>query len=396
MNIKNKSVFFTDSSNESNFIVHKDTDNVYVNVFIPNTTNDVIPAEYVVQQSKPILSNVNDYEAGIVRMKIPTTSIPLMIFEDNQYFLGFVIGQNDTDLLSAPITLLNEYKSNDYQFSPSNKYIYNYSQFLGCVNKVLYDLWVLATLHDANYQAIIPATLHNARFAPYFEINGTTPYLNFIAPVDENEAVLPSCPFNENGIQLIMSNKLFYFFSGFPSKYYSNGQIAGNTNFRYKLQLYGNKFNNTKEIKEWNNQAAFQACVITQDAPSLNLWHTLTRVFITSSILLEKEYVLVRGSLEGVPKKFEILTDFELPYDSSDKDLRENIYIQPSTIRWMNFKSGGNLDKMDLKIYFQTKDLTVFPLMIPTGFEVTMKMRFRRRINRELKQHTNEKQLVSK
>lgn len=396
MNNKNKSVFFNDDSNDdSNFIVHKDTDNIYLNVFIPNTTNEVIPAEYMVQQSRPILDNMNDYEAGIVRMKIPTVSIPLMIFEDNEYWMSFVIGENDTNLLPPMVvTLLQQYKSNDLLGFPYSHYVYYYSQFLGCVNQILQLLWNQA-IADANYQVIIPANLINQRFAPHFEINGTTSFLNFIAPVDPTNNIVYNCPFHSDGIRLVMSNKLFYFFSGFPSKFYSRGMIAGDTRLRYKLQLDGNKFNNIRIVKQWFAQNEYQACQITQDSGSLHLWNTLTRVFITSSILLEKEYVLIRDE-SSVPKKFEIITDFELPYDSSDKDLRENIYVQPTVVRYMNFKSGGSLDRIDIKIYFQTKDLTVFPLNIPTGFEVTCKLHFRRRLNRNLKQHTKQKQLVNK
>lgn len=388
MSRKNKQSFFGDEDTT----IYKDTDNVYLNVFIPNTGDSPIPAEYFAQQNKPILDNMNDYEAGIVRMKIPTASVPLMIFEDNEYWMGFVIDQNDSHLLGPlPVQLLEEYKSNNLLGAPYNRYIYYYSQFLGCINEVLGGLWDLA-IADVNYQAVIADALYNpantpSRYAPVFKINGTTSYIDFIAPCDPTEAVKESCPFVSDGIQIVMSNKLFYFFSGFPSKYYGSSGIANDTRLTYKLQLYADQYNNTKVIEQYNNKATYDAVVIQQDYPSLFLWNTLSRVFITSSIALEKEYILTRGD-QGQTKKFEILTDFELPDDSSSKGLREYIYVQPTIIRWINFKSSGQLDKMDLKIYFQTKDLDVYQLVIPPSFECTMKMRFRRRQHRNLLQHT--------
>jgi len=396
MSRKNKQSFFGDEETT----IYKDTDNVYLNVFISNTGDHPIPAEYIAQQNKPILDNMNDYEAGIVRMKIPTASVPLMIFEDDQYYMGFVIGQTDAHLLGPlPVILLDEFKSNNLLSSPYNRYIYYYSQFLGCINDTLGRLWDLAIV-DPNYQAVIANNLFAPandpdRYAPVFKINGTSSYIDFIAACDPAEAVKESCPFSYDGIQIVMSNKLFYFFSGFSSKYYGTSGIAGDTRLTYKLQLNADQFNNTKVIEQWNNKATFDAICITQDYPSLFLWNTLSRVFITSSIALEKEYILVKGDL-GSNKKYEILTDFELPDDSSSKGLREYIYVQPTIIRWINFKSSGQLDKMDLKIFFQTKDLDVYPLYIPPSFEATMKMRFRRRQNRNLLQHTIEPSAYTK
>lgn len=399
MSRKNKQSFFGGITDEElDTTVYKDTDNVYLNIFISNTGNQPISAEYSAQQNKPILDNMNDYEAGIVRMKIPTASIPLMIFEDNQYWIGFVIGQNDEHLLGPlPVVLMPEFRPNNSNGSPADHYIYYYSQFLGCINDILRQLWVLAIADSAPpappnpYQAVIPAELQHAYMSPVFKIVDTTSYIDFIAPSfrDNADPAKQSCPFHQNGIQIIMSNKLFYFFSGFPAKYYGITPIAGDVRLNYKLQLYADQFNNTGAVRTWNHIASYNTVKITQDYPSLFLWNTLSRVFITSSIALEKEYILVKGD-QGSSKKFEILTDFELPDDSSSKGLREYIYVQPTIIRWINFKSSGQLDKMDLKIYFQTKDLDIYQLYIPPSFEATAKIRFRRRQNRNLLQHTIE------
>ena len=389
MSRKNKNVFFGGSDDASvDTTVYKDTDNIYLNVFISNTGSEIIPAEYSAQQNKPILDNMNDYEAGIVRMKIPTVSIPLMVFEDDSYYMGFVIG-NDTDLLGPlPVVLMNEFRPNNSTGTPYNHYIYYYSQFLGCINDILRQLWVLA-IANAQYQAVIPAAITLATAVPVFKINDTSSYIDFIAPSDPDNADLAkqSCPFHKDGIQIVMSNKLFYFFSGFAAKFYGLTPIAGDPRLNYKLQLYADQFNNNEIIQKWNNVAIYNAVKITQDYPSLFLWNTLTRVFITSSIALEKEYLIIRGD-QGKNRKYEILTDFELPDDSSSKGLREYIYVQPTIVRWMNFQSSGSLDKFDMKISFQTKNLDIYPVNIPPSFEATAKIRFRRRKNRNLLQHT--------
>jgi hypothetical protein len=126
--------------------------------------------------------------------------------------------------------------------------------------------------------------------------------------------------------------------------------------------------------------------VISQNYPSLGLWQTLSRIVITTTIQLEKESIITRNNQGGTNRQ-EILTDFEIP--QTEGTLRENVYFNAGgSNRWANFKSSGWLDRFDCKIFFQTKDLEIFPLLIPPTFEVSMKLEFKRRKAKELLQYT--------
>ena len=150
------------------------------------------------------------------------------------------------------------YNTRPVNADPNNRNIYYYNQFLDDVNYELLLLWQDA-LADGAYTAdgIIPASLrpqiimHYA--APYFRIarNGNIIELCITSDISVN----PSSAFtlsNPNGINIVMSPKLFYFFSGFSAYDYGTAGIAGNLNLRYKLQLY-QRPTNVFPRSIWNN-----------------------------------------------------------------------------------------------------------------------------------------------
>ena len=47
----------------------------YVNVLINNNSNSDIIAEYNETRTQPILTNMNDFQLGVSRLKIPTISM---------------------------------------------------------------------------------------------------------------------------------------------------------------------------------------------------------------------------------------------------------------------------------------------------------------------------------
>ena len=95
-------------------------------------------------------------------------------------------------------------------------------------------LWQDA-LADANYTApgIIPPNIQNNAYAPYFRIarNGNIIELCITSDISAN----PSSAFtlsNPNGINIVMSPKLFYFFSGFSAYDYGT---RNSRKFKFKI-----------------------------------------------------------------------------------------------------------------------------------------------------------------
>jgi hypothetical protein len=361
----------------------------YLNILLNNNTDEMVVAEYNETQKEPILTNMNDFQLGVIRLKIPTAAIPLLIFEDGAYIINFSLGANSTNPLVAT-TVTYDVPSNNILTYPANRYIFYYSQFLTSINNTMRTLWTQA-IADPAYIALIPALNQNVGDAPYFRFStGDTTLIELVTPAVFT--VNPSTAFLSRaqpaGINILMSKKLFYFFSGFSSQLSTVG-FAGNPLLSYKLQIDPSS-DNSANI----NTAGFEPDGITtcninvQDYPSAFLWQTLTRLIITTTIPLEKEIVITRNN-QGRTERLEVLTDFEIP--QTQKGLREYIYFYPQgELRYSNFKSTGWLDRFDLKVYFQTKDLSIYPVLIPPTFEVSLKIEFKRRVALELLQYSQQ------
>ena len=135
---------------------------------------------------------------------------------------------------------------------------------------------------------------------------------------------------------------------------------------------------------EWNN-TSFYMNVIKQDYPCLFMWQQFTKIIISSSsLLLEKDYVIIRDHDNLI--SVNVIADFEI--QPTTREQRDDIFYQPEgNLKYLNFKSSGKIQKIDIKVMYQTKDLIIHPLILPPNFFVSLKLKFVRRKAWELLQH---------
>ena len=113
-------------------------DYTYLNLQLINTGTTDILATYNETRTRPIVDDMEAYTLSIIRMKVPSSSIPLFVFEDDEYLIGFTLGANNTNLL-GPLTV--QYSTRPVNADPNNRNIYYYNQFLDDVNYELLLLW---------------------------------------------------------------------------------------------------------------------------------------------------------------------------------------------------------------------------------------------------------------
>lgn len=355
----------------------------YFNFLINNGSNDFIEASLDEQRQTPALLKMEDWQIAVVRFKIPSVAVPLLIFEDDAYTVSLSLGNLNTDVLSNNLTYEATNTFNSY---PANRYIFYYKQFLNIINTSLLLIWTTA-LGTPAYNAILTPYGFTAIDVPRFILDEQTNYIYLELPA--NNAINPPSPFfpvEPNGINLLMNSKLFYFFSGFPAFFYGQNGANNNPILNYSLSLNPSQLNSVT-LPDFNPAYEPTRLVnrIRQDYSSLFLWQTLTRLVITTTMPIEQELISVRDR-NGQNLTQTLLTDFEIP--PSDGKLRDYIFFFPQgDIRYQNFSSNGVLSKMNLRIYFQTKDLQIFPLIIPPSFEVSIKLQFKRRKAKTLLQY---------
>lgn len=371
---------------------NKITDHHYVNAIINNGTNDYIKCDFDETSTQPILNNMNDYMACIVRLKIPTAGVPLFIFEKTSYFISFTLGAGDTNLIDPPCEVPYIPTSNEI-IEPYNLAVYYYEQFIAMINACLLTLWQLIfTAPFALTYGVIVTPNFSVLQPPYFFYDKTTLQLQLRLPNNPVPGVpfvsSPFFPANPNGINIVLSGKLKFFLNGFNSLFYGFGTngLNGNPLINYKLLL--NPSANNQLTLPPTNAVITPTFVnaIGQDFQSLTAWQSLSRIFITTNMEMVKEQLMVKGR-NNQPFKLEMLTDFEIPQEGLD----QNDYIHFNAVepRFQNFMATGGLYRFNFRVFFQYKDLSAYELRIPPTFEFSMKMQFRRRWDNELLQHSN-------
>lgn len=350
------------------------TDYSYLNVVINNDGDSPIHAKYDSTRQIPILYDIENYQLAVTRLKIPSALVPLDVFQDDTYHIGFTINGN-ANLLTR--TLTYDTPSNTETQYPMSRYIYYYGQMIDSINNALIDLWLTA-LGDPTYVPLLAGFTNND--APYLRISKSrTGYLELVLPCQP--ASVDSCPFSQAEINIVMNDKLFYYLSGFKS---TNKSVGWGGNSLYTERLLIETRAENLEVQDIYNAGVMKdKAVVQQEFPTLFYFQALTRVFVTTDMPVNQEIIVSRGD-GGRPSSLAVLTDWEI--SQTEQNLRENIIYTPqSEFRYVNFNNSGPLYRLDLKFYFQLRDLSVHPLLIPTGQnEVVAKILFKRRPNSSL------------
>ena len=139
-------------------------DYTYLNLQLINTTTSDIPATYNETRLRPILDDMESYTMSVIRMKVPSSSIPLFEFEDGEYVIGFTLGAGNTNPIPPRVV---GYNSRPVTADPNNRNVFYYNQFLDDVNAELYLLWQDALANPAYaVDGVIPASLRPALVPP--------------------------------------------------------------------------------------------------------------------------------------------------------------------------------------------------------------------------------------
>ncbi len=402
----------------------------YYNIIMNNYSGNVTPtdpngfpntfleAAHIDNRTQPILSNMNDWELRVERFKIPGVTIPLMIFLDNgvpttannylsPYYMAFTRGVDDSDITPAVQVIFSPQTPTNippFNGPPYNRFIFYYTAFMQLINNALATLWVQASTNPAYDDLFVDGV--TAHTPPYFALDSTTNYFKLVCPTyDTLPDAVPTpfqttdLDFNPNGINLLMSSNLFYYFTGFPEFFYGQQGIptvmngaqpsAGQTVYlNYKLLLNINPLNLQTLPPFSSNDEYNNVNVVYQDYASISLWQTLTRVIITTDAPVEYESVTIKGPTSGQPYTMNVLTDYEIPALDSGQQRQYLYYNAITNSRWLNFKASGYLDRFNVRIAVEFNNLQTVPLFIPPTFESTVKVAFRRRKAYDLLQYT--------
>lgn len=393
------------------------SDYFYYNLFLINQDKVNAPAKYFENRLIPLVEDVSKWMMSVNKFVLPMNTLPLMPWIDNKldptdinYSSEYAIGLAYTSADGAGVNTQNQQILSTYvkyiprstAFNPvtSERFIFYYTQMVESVNIALQQLWTTASA-TAPYNPFFAPNLFNVNSPPYILLeNGSfkfhLPLTNPVAPgVPEMLFRVQSglLPPNSRCIEILMSYPLFTLFSGFPvSMFYPNGGIQVpnlNIGLSHRL-LFHTKGGVQVTIPKQPALGVTQLVttypesnyfVYPQDYSSLHSFQQVQRVLFLTDMRVVQE-VFNAQDTPGTMYQQAILTEFTVP-STIEGTQRDRLTFDEAIPRYNNFQGSGPLNIVDIKIFFQTNTLELYPLNLAPGDQFLIKLQFKRRKNRD-------------
>lgn len=355
------------------------SEQIYYDLSVANTsipadpqTNPLIPAKYIEVRDQPILSgNQNEYKMAIVRLDIPSTSVPLFVHYEDFFFV--VMDDVDSGITSGNIQV--PYIPSSTLPNPTgypNRVVYNIFNFLKGVNQALdiafnqmkFNFGTALWEADANRPQIAPfITYENSLFSFNYDVRGS-----------ENQTFATDIYFNNN---------LFYKFLGLPAN------LVAFNSFDYrdvKLSIY-DQYNNTIQAVDPITLLNQDVYKMVQQTSSLNLWYQAYKIVVESkSLNIRNEYTTVFDNNTSLNPNNTgnnnvvrpLITDFDLQIGTDNNNYGRILYFPPGEYRYIDIIGEGPLYKIDLEISILFEDLTLIPVYLQQNESWNAKLLFQK------------------
>ena len=343
----------------------------YFNVVMVNKTDEDIPATFHERRVQPILDEMSDYEIGIIRWKISGMKIPLFIWEAGKYYVSLSVGDN---------VYIQEVTNQNLDDS-----IYYYEEFIDMVNAAFDRAWdeLVHVDEHPEYKDITetPEILYDSNTKLFYIVTQ-------IKEAEQASIYHPTARDDHTPIEIFFSTELYKLFRGFKCDEYHAMEHAD-----YRIHVMDVMNNKRPPEFFWlptipDAELPKSGYVMTPTSfPCMNAWHSLNRIIMTTTLPVETEDIGMKDSSynsSGLPMNQAILTDFEVVKNEQNA-LDDIIYYCTNEKRYLNFSSTGQLNEMDLSIYWETNSQKPIQLMLKSGEEANVKIQFCRRWEKSLK-----------
>jgi hypothetical protein len=328
-------------------------DNVYYNVIITSEnsvdkdSNGFALANFRENRTQAIIEHPEDWELAIERFKIPTFSIPIFVWRENQFEVR----------MSYNGTTINKF----LQFNPDalsqrlyGKVVYNYQQLITSINEALSEAFTDLKAIEAG----APPTE-----APFVTYDGRTQLCTLYGEQLYNNAV--GAP---DTIAVDFNEQLFFLFPSWAA--YSKFGVTPDSIY-YELVIKSNRTNETT----YNGKPYYY---MLQEYSTLALWSDLQQIiFETSTIPVVPENNSGQTNITN-----QIVTDFEPLSQTAVRDALS--YYPQGPLRYYSLKSTKPIRSIDISVKWKTKSGEVLPVYVfPDQIPISLKLQFKRKVKYE-------------
>jgi len=359
-------------------------DIVYYNFEVQNSTTTIEAKELVfdVNRVEPILKVPSDYEYAVERFSCPST-FPIYIEDPTNYplQLRFVIRNEATSEITYQ-TLAFEVRVYDALGTPVVNSV-KVPQSLNLIKNGVYDYQSL--VNAINYQLINANEQFNFERAAEGEQIGAIPYMRYFqgtgtfslyAPIDaENTDVTFDLSQNfpiqygvvapDALVEIQFNTNLAKLFSGLFQ------WVSGDDNWKTMViqDILG------KEESKFNGISYIYSSTQYDVRPAMEQFKKI--VFTTDSVPVRDELL---GEQRNVVQRQ--LFDYVL---SNRLNNKQNINFFPNYLKWNNLESETEMRRINMRVYLEYRDGTLYPLKLQPGEIFNCKIVFKKKKTTKVK-----------
>lgn len=320
-----------------------DAEFVYFNVNITNPLDsDEFQklARYSETRVVPILNNPSQYSLSVIRFKIPSASIPLVVWEDGKYKLSITF---DGETVSQDMTYTN----------PPDPYgvsIYQYTDIAEIFNTASISVFNALKVLKPALPGVPPRMVYDPVTSLYSVYYSET--------WEESLAAPPILAVNTAYVNFLPSLVLIFNDTGIGEDWIFNVKDT---------------FTNTVTI------GGVDYLKMTQEYPTLGVINQLSSLVIgTNKIPVTNEYLSGTKELGTSSSNLTraILTDFEPLQDVGDQTYFQFFVSGP--LRHYQLQNTDPLRNIDFQVFWEDNTGTVYPLYIQQGEAMDIKLQFTR------------------
>lgn len=340
----------------------------YYSITVPNNSQEVKEAVFNTTTTQPLLKHTENWECSVVNFDIPSTNVPLFVFEDASvapdYSLGYwVTVQNSAGVTNSSPVLNDPVQIHSYTFGidadpPYKNYIFDYNLFVEQVNNAIVTAWQLTFPKDLTFPFITyesPSSLFN------FYWNSKSPEILFTGL---NFGLSTKIYFNNRLYKFFQFNSIF---NNPPIFEFDVGPLD------YLINFYNPKILRAPSIYNDTTNLLW----IEQPYETLGLWSQYNKIlFVSTSMPIASEQ-LSDFDNTGMNRSLPVLLTFDIPNDQK-KDASNYIYQPQGGFKWISMTKSQTLQQFDINIQIQGKTSSdVIPIFISPGESFSFKMCFR-------------------
>lgn len=361
---------------------NSDANNIYYEITVPNLSSSYIPCQFQETRQQPYITNTQDWEVAITAFNIPSSAIPLFIFQNPStpplYNAGYWISiSTDTNAAVSIPVLYDPPQSQKLntaiqQPPPYNSAIFNYTLFLEQINIAFLTLWL---------QLVALGQIPAGKMSPFIAFYPETQLFKLY--VDSSLEYYDGTNYTTSIKIFLNFNLMSYFW--FPSQYQNvpNGLLLNPpldylilfTQVTYIAAGTGANF----VLGGVGSTITFNKYELSQEYSTLAQWAQYQRILFFSNNIPVYNKEIGDATNLGNDQSFNVLMDFNID-DNAVYNRSLIQYDDGATLKWISLRAVPAIRTIDMNVQFMgTSSNDIFPCYITPNTKFSVTIWFRRK-----------------